>query len=176
MAADIRQEYAAAIEPDGGITVPAALIADKFELAPEEFMLKLRKGLVSRKTEEGVGEDAGRHRLTFEFSGRRVALVIGPSGEVVSCERTHPPDRKAPDAGAERIVDVREISSRVRHVVLLQLIENLGPGQSLQIRNDHDPVLLHGQVEMRHAGLYGWTYLEQGPDIWRVRISRPANS
>jgi uncharacterized protein (DUF2249 family) len=174
MAVRATREESAAIEPDGGITVPAAMIADKFEIAPEDFMLKLRSGLVSQKTEEGAGEDAGRHRLTFAFRGRRVAVVIGPSGEVLSCERTHPPERTATDAAAERIIDVRQISPRVRHTVILQFVDNLAPGQSLQIQNDHDPVLFRRQLEMRSAGLFGWTYLEEGPDIWRVRISRVA--
>jgi uncharacterized protein (DUF2249 family) len=164
------------IDPDGGITIPAEPVAAKFELAPEEFMLKLRRGLVSQQSEEGVGEDAGRHRLTFAFRGRRVAVVIGPSGEVLSCERTHPPERSTEDVADERTIDVRQINPRVRHTVILQLIENLAPGQSLQIDNDHDPVLLRGQLEMRFERMFGWAYLERGPDTWRVRISRPAGS
>jgi uncharacterized protein (DUF2249 family) len=174
MAAQAARGETAAIDPDGGITVPAGPVAAKFELAPEEFMLKLRSGLVSQKTEEGVGEDAGRHRLTFTFRGRRVTVVVGPSGEVLSCERTHPPEPRTEAAAEERIIDVRQISPRVRHTVILQLIDNLAPGQSLQIENDHDPVRLRGQLELRSAGLFGWTYLEQGPDTWRVRISRIA--
>jgi uncharacterized protein (DUF2249 family) len=176
MAAQGTRDATAAIDPDGGITVPAEPVAAKFDLTPEAFMLKLRSGLVSQKTEEGAGEDAGRYRLTFAFRGRRVAVVIGPSGEVLSCERTHPPESQPQDAASERIIDVRQINPRVRHTVILQLIENLAPGQGLQIENDHDPVLLRGQLEMRFAGLFGWAYLEQGPDLWRVRISRPADS
>lgn len=72
----------------------------------------------------------------------------------------------------ERIVDVREIAPRVRHDVIFQLFENLPPGASLQIVNDHEPKRLNYQFEDRLAGQFLWSYLEQGPDLWRVRISR----
>ena len=183
----------AAFEPDGSITVPAEMIASKFDLTPDDFMRKLRGGLVSQKTEEGVGEDAGRHRLTFQFRGRRVVLVVGSSGEVVSCLRTHPPEAEAlaasaageaasspppatneQEAVAERIIDVRQIEPRLRHTIIFQIFAALQQGQAIQIRSDHDPKPLRRQFELNCEGAFGWTYLEEGPDVWRIRISRDA--
>lgn len=40
--------------------------------------------------------------------------------------------------------------------------------------NDHDPKPLYYQFEAEHAGQFTWEYLEQGPEVWRVRIGRPA--
>jgi uncharacterized protein (DUF2249 family) len=40
--------------------------------------------------------------------------------------------------------------------------------------NDHDPKPLWYRFEAEHAGAYAWDYLEQGPEVWRVRIGRPA--
>lgn len=73
---------------------------------------------------------------------------------------------------AERVIDVREISPRVRHDVIFQLFQNLRPAQGFTIVNDHDPKPLHFQFQARFGGHFQWTYLEQGPDLWRVRISR----
>ena len=72
----------------------------------------------------------------------------------------------------ERIVDVREISPGVRHTVIHQLFGNLNAEQTLQLIVDHDPCRLKLQLEARHGSHVGWDYLEHGPDIWRVRISR----
>lgn len=73
---------------------------------------------------------------------------------------------------SERVVDAREISPRVRHTIMFQLFESLGAGQSFQLVNDHDPRMLRNEFEFRFGEHVGWTYVEQGPDIWRVRIGR----
>ena len=76
----------ATLEPDGSIVVPAERIAAALGLAPDLFMLKLRGGFVSQRTESGVGEDEGRHRVTFVYRDRRVVALIDATGEVTSCE------------------------------------------------------------------------------------------
>jgi hypothetical protein len=40
--------------------------------------------------------------------------------------------------------------------------------------DDHDPKRLHGQFEAEHESSFTWEYLEQGPEVWRIRIGRPA--
>ncbi|WP_161139629.1 DUF2249 domain-containing protein [Propylenella binzhouense] len=72
----------------------------------------------------------------------------------------------------ERILDVREIPSRIRHTVIFQLLAALAPEQSLQIVHDHDPTLLRNQLEFNFEGDFAWTYLESGPETWRVRLRR----
>lgn len=72
----------------------------------------------------------------------------------------------------ERVIDVREISPRVRHTVIFQLFEHLDGMNSLQLISDHDPTPLRLQLEAKHSDGCRWTYLEQGPDLWRVRLRR----
>jgi uncharacterized protein (DUF2249 family) len=74
----------------------------------------------------------------------------------------------------ERILNLPEIDQRHRHTVIFQLFEHLPSDRSLQLVSDHDPRLLRGQLEMKHGARCQWTYLEQGPDIWRVRLRRSA--
>lgn len=71
-----------------------------------------------------------------------------------------------------RIVDVRQIAPRIRHTIVFQLFENLEPGRSFQLVHDHDPMMLRRELELRFGGRLGWTYVQQGPDTWCVRISR----
>lgn len=73
-------------------------------------------------------------------------------------------------AAAERVVDMREIAPRVRHTVVFQLFEHLDAAHSLQLVVDHDPRPLRLQLEAKHGSRCRWTDLEQGPDVWRVRL------
>lgn len=36
--------------------------------------------------------------------------------------------------------------------------------------NDHDPLPLYYQFSCEQQGHFHWEYLEQGPEVWRVRI------
>lgn len=71
----------------------------------------------------------------------------------------------------ERVIDVREINPRIRHTVIFQLFEHLDETDSLHlIIADHDPRPLRRQLESKHGTNCRWTYLEEGPDVWRVRL------
>ena len=52
--------------------------------------------------------------------------------------------------------------------------DELRPGEAFQLVNDHDPRPLLYQFSAQRGGSFDWTYQEQGPDVWRVRISRTA--
>ncbi|MHA6643965.1 DUF2249 domain-containing protein [Mesorhizobium sp. A623] len=70
----------------------------------------------------------------------------------------------------ERVIDVRQIDPRHRHMVILQLFEHLPDGGTLQLIADHDPKPLRFQLETKHAAHCLWAYLEEGPDVWHVRL------
>jgi uncharacterized protein (DUF2249 family) len=71
-------------------------------------------------------------------------------------------------------LDVRVIPPRDKHPTIFQTFAALAPGESFVIVNDHDPKPLHYQFMYEHEGEFGWEYLEQGPEVWRVQISRAA--
>ena len=50
----------------------------------------------------------------------------------------------------------------------------LKPGEAFHLVNDHDPKPLYYQFKAEHDGAFGWTYLESGPEVWRVEIRRAA--
>jgi uncharacterized protein (DUF2249 family) len=70
----------------------------------------------------------------------------------------------------ERVIKVADIDPRHRHTILLRSFEHLAPDDSLQIVVDHDPGPLRLQLEAHHGARCDWSYLEKGPDIWRVRL------
>lgn len=71
-----------------------------------------------------------------------------------------------------QIVDVREIIPRDRHPLIFQTFDGLAAGESFELINDHDPKPLYYQMLHERPGQFDWEYLEQGPEIWRVTISR----
>lgn len=75
---------------------------------------------------------------------------------------------------AEQVLDVRPEPPAKRHELIFDTYHDLRPGQGFVLVNDHDPKPLRYQFEAEHAGAYTWDYLQQGPEVWRVRIGRPA--
>ncbi len=69
-------------------------------------------------------------------------------------------------------LDVRIIPPREKHPTIHQKLDELSAGSALTIINDHDPRPLRFELEADHPGQYDWTYLEQGPDTWRVEIRK----
>jgi uncharacterized protein (DUF2249 family) len=72
------------------------------------------------------------------------------------------------------IVDVRNIVPRDRHPLIFDTFDNLPPGQSMILVNDHEPRPLYYQFLHERPDQFTWTYLQEGPEEWRVRISRVA--
>lgn len=69
-------------------------------------------------------------------------------------------------------IDVRTIVPRERHPLIFGRFEALAVGEALQLVNDHDPRPLYFQFAQRYAGQFAWDYLQSGPDLWQVEISR----
>ncbi len=75
---------------------------------------------------------------------------------------------------SQPVIDVRSIVPRQRHPLIFSTFGDLQPGGAMELVNDHDPKPLYYQFQAELPGQFGWDYLEQGPDVWRVRISRTA--
>lgn len=73
---------------------------------------------------------------------------------------------------AERVIDLRDIEPRYRHQIIHRLVKHLEPDMYLQLIVDHAPKPLRYQLELHFGERCMWTYLEQGPDVWRVRITK----
>ena len=69
-------------------------------------------------------------------------------------------------------IDLRSIAARERHALIFARFDALQPGQALELVNDHDPQPLHQQLQAQMPGGFSWTYLESGPETWRVKITR----
>lgn len=69
-------------------------------------------------------------------------------------------------------LDVRRLPCELRRATIIESFDALEPGQSMEIVNSFDPVPLRQYFEERTLVGFGWDYLEQGPEIWRIRLTR----
>jgi uncharacterized protein (DUF2249 family) len=68
-------------------------------------------------------------------------------------------------------LDVRTIQPSDCHPMIFNPFERLQPGESFDLVNDHAPIPPYYQL-LRCALLFEGKYLEEGPQTWRVRITR----
>lgn len=69
-------------------------------------------------------------------------------------------------------LDVRTISPRERHPMIFDILDGLEQGGYLELTNDHDPKPLYYQLQATRPDTFDWEYIEEGPEVWRVRITR----
>lgn len=69
-------------------------------------------------------------------------------------------------------LDVRRLIPAERHRLIFKTWDELEPGKSFVLVNDHDPKPLYYQFDAEHPGQFAWDYLESGPETWRVRIAK----
>jgi uncharacterized protein (DUF2249 family) len=76
---------------------------------------------------------------------------------------------------ASRTVDIRTLDGCVnRKAAVLDTFDGLEQGESVLVVNDHLPrgLLLH--FEEQRPGRFEWTSLEEGPKVFKVRITKSA--
>lgn len=69
-------------------------------------------------------------------------------------------------------LDVRVIAPREKHPTIFSTFDLLQSGESMVIINDHDPRPLRYQLAAERPDAFDWTYLAEGPEVWRVQIAR----
>ena len=69
-------------------------------------------------------------------------------------------------------IDVRAIPKPQRHPLIFAELDKLPVGASVVVKNDHNPIPLRGQVEQFYPGEFAWSYLEEGPEIFRLCFKR----
>ncbi len=69
-------------------------------------------------------------------------------------------------------LDVTKIPPREKHPTIFRTFDELKSGESFIIRNDHDPMPLRYHFQAERPDQFDWQYLENGPEIWKVRLTR----
>lgn len=70
------------------------------------------------------------------------------------------------------LINVSEIEPRLKHPTIFKKFDELKPGESMTIHNDHDPKPLYYQLLGERGNIFTWEYLEEGPQLWRIAIAK----
>lgn len=73
---------------------------------------------------------------------------------------------------AEKELDVRELPKPQKHPTIFATYGALAVGESFVLVNNHDPKHLRDEFETDYPASYGWEYVEKGPKVWRIRITK----
>ncbi len=70
------------------------------------------------------------------------------------------------------VLNVTLIEPRLKHPTIFKHFDALKEGEAFQILNDHDPKPLYYQLLGERGNIFTWSYLEKGPDWWKVQIKK----
>ena len=77
-----------------------------------------------------------------------------------------------PDQNNNNVLDIRRIPPRDRHPLIFARFDAMRAEEDFVLVNDHEPRPLYYQFLIERADEFTWEYLEQGPEVWRVRIGK----
>jgi regulator of cell morphogenesis and NO signaling len=70
------------------------------------------------------------------------------------------------------VLNVTLIEPRLKHPTIFEHFDALEEGKAFQLLNDHDPKPLYYQLLSERGNIFTWTYLEKGPQWWRILIKK----
>ena len=76
------------------------------------------------------------------------------------------------DSAPEPELDATTIPHAIRHATIFGALNSLKPGGSLVLSADHAPVPLINQLEERSPGEFEVAWVEEGPEVWKLRFTR----
>ena len=69
-------------------------------------------------------------------------------------------------------LDARTVPHAIRHATIFGALDSIAPGDGLVLVAPHDPLPLLAQIEQRWPDEFVVSYLERGPEAWRLSFAR----
>jgi uncharacterized protein (DUF2249 family)/iron-sulfur cluster repair protein YtfE (RIC family) len=107
---------------------------------------------------------AGMHDLLGDVGHDAAVDEGGCGGHQCSCGEV--------DAPGYPELDARAVPHAIRHATIFGALDAVAPGAGLLLVAPHDPLPLLAQIEQRNPGAFEVSYLERGPEAWRLRFVR----
>lgn len=70
------------------------------------------------------------------------------------------------------VLDTRPMAAPNRHALVTWTFDQMQANTTMELLSDHDPQPLQRQFEADKSGLFSWEYLESGPEVWRIAITK----
>ncbi|MFC2967935.1 DUF2249 domain-containing protein [Acidimangrovimonas pyrenivorans] len=74
------------------------------------------------------------------------------------------------------VIDLRPLIPPERHGMVFAALEQLAPGASFVLINDHAPIPLLRHIEQLWPGRFLSEWLKDGPVEWQIAITRAAEA
>ena len=68
---------------NGALEIDASVVAQGLGLEPPVVRTLMREGKITSLCERGIEEDAGRYRLTFFYTSRRLRILVDETGNII---------------------------------------------------------------------------------------------
>ncbi len=69
-------------------------------------------------------------------------------------------------------LDATVIPHAIRHATIFGALDSIPVGGSMVLKAPHNPLPLLDQIQGRWGEGFSWTYLEEGPQDWRLQFTR----
>lgn len=121
-------------------------------------------------------DHASQHAAGVAVDAHLADLTTPPAGVtplVLSEKSAHPADCTCGEEDAREYpeLDVRTVPHAIRHAVVLGALDSLGTDGGIVLVAGHDPLPLLRQIGGRHGDRFEVTYLERGPEAWRLQLA-----
>jgi uncharacterized protein (DUF2249 family) len=85
---------------------------------------------------------------------------------------THSTCRCGEENHGDPVLDARAIPHEIRHAAIFGALDSIAPGAAMQLIAPHEPLPLLAQINTRYDQGFDVSYLERGPEQWRLRLAR----
>lgn len=69
-------------------------------------------------------------------------------------------------------INATEYPPQLKHKVIFETFDRLKSGEAMLLINDHNPIPLRYQFESMHPDRFTWEYLQEGPEVFQVKIGK----
>jgi uncharacterized protein (DUF2249 family)/hemerythrin-like domain-containing protein len=69
-------------------------------------------------------------------------------------------------------LDARQVPHAIRHATIFGALDSVASGSGMVLVAPHDPLPLLQQLESRAPGRFSISYLERGPEAWKIQFLR----
>ncbi|HTO16753.1 MAG TPA: DUF2249 domain-containing protein [Edaphocola sp.] len=95
-----------------------------------------------------------------------------PGEYVIHITKNKKSEQDEKDITVVKDFDARPFPPAERHEMVFNAFDDLKAGEAFVFTNDHDPKPLYYQIEAESNESFSWEYLEDGPDAWRVKVTK----
>ncbi len=139
----------------------ALAAADQGHLLP---LLAQEPGVSLTELELASQEQEKQNGQTTQESGNASAAAPAEGGHSCGCGGSDEPE--LPE------LDARAVPHAIRHATIFGALDGVGPGSGMILLAPHDPLPLLAQIADRWPDVFTVTYLERGPETWKLSFTR----